>query len=83
MRIDSIIVERRDGSVLCGLLHYAVEDSDQYLPWTLDLQNPKKVVVTLFPSDSPAQRDYVHVHYQEMAGAIVSIISDPSESQGA
>ena len=81
MRIDSIVIERRDGAVLCGLLHYAVDEQAQHLPWTLDLQNPRKIVVTLFPSDAPSQREFVQAHYQEVAGAIVSIISDRSGAQ--
>ena len=41
------------------------------MPWSVNLENPKQVVLKLFPPDSEANLDIVRDHYEAMADAIV------------
>lgn len=71
MRIDSVIIERSDGSEHCGILFYEHDASEAYLPWTIDLQDPQRIVLKLFPPDADSNLAVVQSHYETMAGAIV------------
>jgi len=71
MEIDSIVIEREDGPLFCGILFYEHAAASQYLPWTVDLENPDKIVLKLFPPDAEDNLTVVQQHYETMAGAIV------------
>lgn len=71
MQIDSIVIEREDGPLFCGLLFFQHEATAQYLPWTVDLNDPKKIVLKLFPPEAAGTLPVVQAHYETMAGAIV------------
>ena len=48
MQIDTIVIEREDGPLYCGILFYEHAAEPLYLPWTIDLENPQKIVLKLF-----------------------------------
>lgn len=78
MDIQRIVIEREDGPLYCGLLFYEHGPEDMYLPWTVDLQNPQRVVLKLFPPEQGQDFEVVQHHYQVMADAIVEcVMSQP------
>lgn len=74
MDIQRIVIEREDGPLYCGLLFYEHGPAERYLPWTVDLHNPSRVVLKLFPPETEQDRGAVQDHYQAMADAIVECV---------
>lgn len=84
MKIKDVVIERQDGPLYCGLLFYSHLQDACYLPWTIDLEDPRQVVLKLFPPEAQHSLDVVQDHYEEMADAIVEFVMTPPEvSPGA
>lgn len=71
VEIGKVVIERRDGPVFCGILFYRADETARYLPWSVDLKDPKQVVLKLFPPESNNNLEIVRSHYERMADAIV------------
>lgn len=76
MRIDSVVIERADGPLYCGLLFYEHEAASQYVPWTIDLENPAQIVLKLFAPEEGGPLSLVRRFYEAMAGAIVDRVME-------
>lgn len=84
MQIQDVVIERQDGPLYCGILYYCHMEDPCYLPWTMDLADPRKVVLKLFPPEESAGFTVVHDHYEEMADAIMErVIPGPEEGAEA
>ena len=71
VEIENIVIERRDGPLFCGLLFYWADKTARYVPWSVNLENPKQVVLKLFPPDTQSNLELVKGNYEAMADAIV------------
>ena len=74
MHIDHVVIERADGPLYCGILFYEHDAANLYLPWTVDLNNPRQVVLKLFLPEEQENPAVVHDHYEVMADAIVDCV---------
>ncbi len=74
LEIGTVVIERQDGPMYCGILFYTVDKSSRYVSWSVDLQNPKQVILKLFPSDAKQNYELVREYYESMADAIVDHI---------
>ena len=79
VEIGSCVIERQDGPMFCGILFYRADESSRYVPWSVDLQNPRQVVLKLFPPDAKANYDLVRDHYERMADVIVDSVMSAAE----
>lgn len=71
VEIGDCVIERRDGPTFCGILFYNADQTNRYLPWSVDIQNPRQIVLKLFPPDERSNFEIVRDHYERMADAIV------------
>ncbi|MBM3266083.1 MAG: hypothetical protein FJZ01_00415 [Candidatus Sericytochromatia bacterium] len=71
VEIGSCVIERHDGPMFCGILFYSADAAARYVPWSVDLQNPRQVVLKLFPPDAKLNFEIVRDHYERMADVIV------------
>ncbi|MBI6545467.1 MAG: hypothetical protein HY692_01655 [Cyanobacteria bacterium NC_groundwater_1444_Ag_S-0.65um_54_12] len=71
VEIEKIVIERKDGQLFCGILFYSTDKTARYLPWSVDLENPKQVVLKLFPPDTNSNLEIIRNNYEVMADAIV------------
>ncbi len=77
--IENVVIERKDGSLFCGILFYSADEIARYVPWSVSLENPKQVVLKLFPPDAESNLEIVRDHYEAMADAIVDhVMANPS-----
>ncbi|MBU6429164.1 MAG: hypothetical protein KGR26_09160 [Cyanobacteria bacterium REEB65] len=79
VEIEDIVIERHDGPQFCGILFYCADKTARYVPWSVNLENPKQVVLKLFPPDSQSNLEIVRDHYETMADAIVDrVLAEPA-----
>lgn len=71
MQIDQVVIERADGPLFCGILFFEHEATPQYLPWSIDIKNPQKIVLKLFLPEKQERLGIVEEHYEALADAIV------------
>lgn len=81
VEIGDCVIERHDGPTFCGILFYRADQTSRYLPWSVDIQNPRQVVLKLFPPDERNNFEIVRDHYERMADAIVDHVM-ASDTQG-
>ncbi|MBM3274613.1 MAG: hypothetical protein FJZ00_05650 [Candidatus Sericytochromatia bacterium] len=82
VEIGSCVIERHDGPMFCGILFYSADEGSRYVPWSVDLQNPRQVVLKLFPPDAKQNYELVRDHYERMADVIVDKVMTLSDPDG-
>jgi len=71
VEIKDCVIERQDGPEFCGILFYRTGDLSRYVPWSVDLKNPRQLVLKLFPPEERQNYEIVRDHYERMADIIV------------
>ncbi len=79
VEIETCVIERHDGPMFCGILFYSANEDSRYVPWSVDLQNPRQVVLKLFPPDAKINYEIVRDHYERMADVIVDSVMSAQE----
>lgn len=74
IEVVSCVIERHDGPTFCGLLFYEHGRTERHVPWSVDLTNPRQVLLKLFPSDAKTDFAIVREHYERMADVIVDTV---------
>ena len=69
-----VVIERQNGPQFCGILFYIHEQAPRYLPWSVDLQNPRQVVLKLYPPEAVENLEVCQEHCEQMADVIVDAV---------
>lgn len=75
MRVTRIILERRDERYLAGVLTFGPGAAPQILPWSVDLDNPRHLIVDFYPDPGQHDSAVVQVHQNEFADRLLAWIA--------
>lgn len=75
MHISQIILERRHTPYVAGILCYRAWGATQVLPWSVDLRNPRKLVVDFYPDDRQMDSRFVTDHQNDLADSLLAWLS--------
>lgn len=73
MDVDRVVIERRDGTDVCGVLVYHHTRNQQLVTWSFFLNDQHRQVLVIYPSSESAEPD-VTTHYRALADAILQEI---------
>lgn len=70
-----VVIERRDGHLLCGMFFYQHKNTSDYISWSVDTSNPRTIVLTLFPTSSKKNYQIVKENYKLIGDTIINEIT--------